>query len=1073
MPLIRRPSVCRSLTPSSGPLGCVARFVTLMIVVSGFSARVCAQSATATLSGTLTDQSDAVVPGVTVTVLHATTGLQRRAVTTGQGGFVFPLLPPGRYSLTAELQGFATLEVPEILLNVGDAIALSLRMTIAKVGETLTVTAEPPRLSTSATVGTVVDRQFVENIPLNGRSFQSLITLTPGVALAPSTTSTNAAGQFSVNGQRASANSFSVDGVSANFGAAPGNFANLQTSGALPGLTAFGTTQSLVSVDAMQEFRVQTSSYSAEYGRQSGGQISIVTRSGTNQLHGSAFDYLRNDVFDANDWFADRAAQPKPPERQNDFGGTFGGPVRIGGLYNGKDRTFFFFSYEGLRLRLPQFNLTNVPSLCLRGQGNCLSGQSPAPSGMLPILNGFPLPNGKDLGNGLAEFSAGYSDPSNLDATSIRIDDMVNKKLTLFARYNKAPSESLARRANIDLSVDTSRRLDTQTITVGATSSLTPKASNELRVNYSSNGAYFVDAIDNFGGATPPPRSALIPGQYDSGSAQGTVNLNFAGRTSASIPFIQVTGNNEVSSQRQFNITDNFSYSAGSHQLKFGVDYRHLTPVAGLSSYLLIATFSSEQQAIAATAGSASVSSTIRMYPVFLNFSAYGQDTWRISRRLTLDLGVRWDVNPAPSEANGRLPVAVNEINNLATMQLAPLGTKEWKTSYNNVAPRLGVAYQVSQAPRRETVVRGGVGLFFDTGNDQSAQNFNQGFPYASSQIVANVSYPLSPTQVAPAPLSIQAGITPPYNTFVAFDPGLRLPYTLQWNAALEQSLGISQALTISYVGAAGRRLLQFTQFNLRTINPSFTNLNLTRNTATSDYNALQAQFQRRLSRGLQALVSYTWSHALDDDSASNSFFVAQRGNAAFDIRHVFAAAATYDIPAPSNRPLARAILSHWSVDTSVRAQSALPVDLVARTQTNPADGSLTDSRPNVNPGVPFYLDDPTLPCGRRINAAAFSIPSAGQSGNLGRNALRGCAAWQVDMALHRTLPLKNSVSLQLRAEAFNIFNHPNFGTIQTTLTAANFGQPTNMLNRQLGGISQLYQIGGPRSFQFALKILF
>jgi len=338
---------------------------------------------------------------------------------------------------------------------------------------------------------------------------------------------------------------------------------------------------------------------------------------------------------------------------------------------------------------------------------------------------------------------------------------------------------------------------------------------------------------------------------------------------------------------------------------------------------------------------------------------------------------------------------------------------------------------------------------------------------------ISNVAYPLSATQLAPPALPSLSNPSPPYGTLSAFDPELKLPYTLQWNLAVEQSLGKNQVVTISYVGADGRRLLQQRQLSLTSINPSFTTVKLTANRATSDYDSLQAQFRRRLSRGLQVLASYTWSHALDEDSADNGTIVPVRGNAAFDLRHVFAAAVTYDIPAPSQGRVLEAILSRWSLDTTIHAQSAAPVDLIVSNIVNPADGTLVGRRPSVIAGIPLYIEDPSSPGRRRINRAAFLIPAAGQVGNLGRNVLRGLPSWQVDFAFRKEFRLTEKANLQFRAEAFNIFNHPNFGTIQTTLTAANFGQATNMLNRQLGGINQLYQFGGPRSFQFALKFLF
>ena len=1002
----------------------------------------------------------------------------RNVTTNDDGQFTVPLLPPGEYTVTFAREGFAQVQVNNVVLNVGDQKSLQSQLKIGDVKGEVVVTPDTALVDTNSTVGTLVDRQFVENVPLNGRSFQSLITLTPGIVVVPAGTA-NTGGQFSVNGQRASANAFAVDGVSANFAAQPGFSGGVSSGGNLPAMTTFGTTQSLVSVDALEEFQVQTSSYAAEYGRQPGGQISIATRSGTSDFHGSVFNYLRNDVFDASDWFANANRQPKPPMRQNDFGGTFGGPIFLPNIgdggplwYNGRDRTFFFFSYEGLRLRLPKFSLTNVPTLCLRGLGSCGAGQSAAPAGIQPILNAFPLPNGRDLGNGLAEFSSSYSDPSSLDATSIRIDHAIDKKLMLFVRYNLAPSESTTRRENINLSGLQFSRLNTQTVTAGVSALLTSRANNDFRFNYSSNAAHTLLAIDDFGGAVPLTRGVLIPIQYDSETAQAVVSLNLPGRTASSIPTLQVTGTDFVTSQRQFNVVDSFSYTLGSHQFKFGVDYRRLSPIFDVNSYNLQTNFTSQGQLQAAIAGNGFVFAVATTRPVFVNFSAYGQDVWKLSRRMTINVGIRWEVNPAPTEVNGLDQPAVTQIENLATMQLAPTGTRAWKTTYNNFAPRIGIAYLLSQEPGRETVLRGGFGVFYDTGNDQSWLNVT-GFPYNSSRSISNVGYPLSPSQVAPLPLPVQTGLTTPYPLFTVFDPNLKLPYTLQWNIAVERALGNSQTITASYVGAAGRRLLQRTQLNLSPINPAFTFVNLTRNRATSDYNALQVQFQRRLSKGLQALVSYTWSHALDDDSVSDSFILAQRGNAAFDVRHVFAGALTYDIPVPDDNTVAKAVLGGWSIDTIVRSQSALPLDLRARFGVDPATGSLVSVRPNVIDGVPLYVDDSSVPGGRRINRAAFSIPAIGGFGNLGRNQIRGLGSWQIDLALRREFNLTEKLRLQLRGEAFNVFNHPNFGTVQTNLNSPNFGQATGMLNRQLGGISQLYQIGGPRSFQFALKMIF
>src|SRR5262249_2252667 len=322
-----------------------SRYFATVFFVFTLNVALRAQSTNASLTGRVTDISNAVVVGATVIAIATDTNVRRETTTSSSGEFSLANLAPGPYRMEVEKEGFKKIVRPDVILHVQDVQELDFELEIGSVSETLTVAAGAPVVDTqSATVSTVVDRTFVENLPLNGRSFQTLIMLTPGVVVTP--TVFNDQGQFSVNGQRADANYFSVDGVSANFGAT-GYVPMMQTaSGALPALSASGGTNSLVSVDAMQEFRIQTSTFAPEFGRTPGGQISIVTRSGTNAFHGSAFEYFRNDALDARDWFVNANGLPKPEERQHDFGGVAGGP-----LVN--DKTFFFVSVEALRLHQP------------------------------------------------------------------------------------------------------------------------------------------------------------------------------------------------------------------------------------------------------------------------------------------------------------------------------------------------------------------------------------------------------------------------------------------------------------------------------------------------------------------------------------------------------------------------------------------------------------------------------------------------------------------------------------------------------------------------------------------------
>lgn len=1039
----------------------------LLVLISANLSVASAQSPTATLTGTVTDQNDAVIPGVNIEVISIAQGFHRSTVSDNEGAFIVPLLPAGNYTVKAEREGFSPTEARDVILNVNDRVALKIQLKVGNINsQTVDVLDTPALIDQSPAVGTTVDRQFVANLPLNGRSFQSLIALTPGVVLVPSS-SVNNVGQFSVNGQRANANYFTVDGVSANTGNGVGAVPGQATSGTLPGLTTFGGTNSMVSVEAMQEFQVQTSTYSAEYGRAPGGQISIVTRSGSNEFHGSFFDYVRNDKFDANDWFANRTRQARPPERQNDFGASLGGPVLLprfgeGGSqpwYDGRNRTFFFFSYEGLRLRTPKFALTNVPSVNLR--------QTAAP-GVQPLLQAFPLPNGRILANGFAEFSASYSDGQRLDSTSIRIDHTIGSRITLFARYNLAPSHGERRDGASNLSTIFDTDLRQEVFTAGATMMLSARTTNDLRLNFTRNEGRFAQRQDNFGGAIPVPREVVLPPQYapvDSNSS-GSATFFVPGMSVALFP--QTSINMSETTQRQFNINDTLSFTTGAHQWKFGMDYRRLTPILAPRAYILNLTFFSAAELMSGVVANGAVGAGIETRPIYHEFSAFARDSWRLTPRLTLDLGLRWDVNPAPGETTGNYPLAIVNADDPARIALAPRGTPLWETTFNNFAPRFGVAYRILEAPGREAVLRGGFGVFYDTGNSQGSAGFDR-YPFNPSSTRPNLVLPISLAQVAPPPFVV----APRYGGITTSDPNLKLPYTLHWNFAWEQSLGREQSLSTTYVGNAGRRLLVQRTLTLTAFNPNFSDLRLITNDASSDYHALQMQFQRRLSRGIQALVSYTWAKAIDVVSTDVVSNLLLRGPSDFDIRHNLTGAVTYDIPALKQDGVAGAILRQWSIDTRFNTQSALPLNIVSGIILDPSDGTQIARRANLIDGVPVYLDDPTVPGGRIVNRAAFSIPLPNQQGNLGRNVIRGLPAWQIDMALRRQFNLTERLNLQLRAEAFNIFNHPNFGTINNSLTSTTFGQATNMLGSQLTGLNPLYQIGGPRSMQFAVIVRF
>src|SRR5215470_1916444 len=1046
-------------------------FLVLLLLTS--AAR--AQSTGASITGRVSDPSHALIVDAKIDAIIAGTNVDYTTTTNRSGVYYLTNLPPNTYRIEIEKPGFKKLIKPEVVLHVQDALEIDFEMSLGDVSETVTVESGTNLVNTeSATVSTVIDHRFVDNIPLNGRTIQSLIQLTPGVVLTP--TSLGDQGQFSVNGQRTDANYFSVDGVSANFGVT-GFFPLIQTAGgALPALSASGGTNSLVSVDAMEEFRIQTSSFAPEFGRTPGGQISIATRSGTNAFHGTLFEYFRNDVLDASDWFVNFNGLAKPQEHQNDFGGVVGGPIL-------KDKTFFFFSYEGLRLRQPVTQQTVVPDAASR---------QAAPATMQPFLNAYPVANGPAAGPGLAQFNASYSNPSSLDAYSIRVDHVINSKLTLFARYNYSPSDLDQRGAPFTSTALSTRDLDDSTVhtfTVGLTQLIKPGISNEVRANYSNQSLGTEFDLDDFGGAVRPADSLLFPSGFTSNNSAFLVLINGAGEWGQ--------GKAAIDEQRQINLIDNLSWTKASHQLKFGVDYRWLSPFTSPFSYRTFAQFSGVTTApggaLSGTAAFAQPASFQATTLLSQNFSFYGQDTWKITPRLTVTYGLRWDINPPIRGKNSASdPYTVTGLNDPPTIALAPRGTLFYNTTYGNVAPRVGVAYQLTQSAKWATVLRGGFGIFYDLGSGSLAGE-SSFFPHSATNTLkpsstpcpsgtTGICLPLTASDAAPPPITTN----PPANTMLVADPHLKLPRTHQWNVALEQSLGNSQSLSLTYVGAIGRDLLRIT--NLFHVNQNFLFIELTDNTATSDYHALQLKFQRRLSRGLQGLASYSFSHSIDiasTDSTANEFNTpgavaspnVDRGNSDFDIRHSFTAGITYDLPTLGSQKFVQSAFGGWSVDTFILARSAPPVDVVGAPSF--VTGVALAPRPNVNPGVPLELFGSQYPGGKIFNKAAFSSAPAGKQGNFGRNVLRGFGATQADIGLQKQFHFTENLGLRFRTEFFNIFNHPNFGSPVNTLTSPLFGRSTQTLASSLGsggpngGFNPLYQIGGPRSIQLALKLQF
>lgn len=1042
-------------------------------------------AALSTLSGRVADPAGLAVQGAQVSATHEDSRLVRRQLTSPEGRYVFAEMPPGRYRVEVSAEGFRTAVRTSVFLHVAGRVVEDFTLTLGERSERVEVAGQASLIERdSAVVETLVERQFVQNLPLNGRSFQSLLELTPGVVIARATISNP--GQISINGQRTNANYFMVDGVAANVAASFTASYYQQAAGTLPGLTALGGTNGLVTVDALEEFRVQTSTYAPEYGRMPGGQISLVTRSGNNLYTGALFNYFRNEKLDANDWFNNARGLRRQALRQNQFGGVFGGPVWLPRLYNGRDRTFFFVSYEGQRLVQPQDSVVNVivPSLEARQR---------ATGAIASVLRAFPEPNSPALPGDpplFGRYIDALSFPSRFDAVSARLDHRFGPNLNTFVRWNRSPSSFrqfvFANQANAFES-------NLTTVTGGLTWSRGPSQVNDLRWNWSASDGEFNFEGREIGGAVLPPPDILFPPGY--GNERISVNLNLWNRGGLTTSLTQ--GRSLGNQQRQINLVDTFSWVRGAHQVKFGVDWRRLAPVAAARERGISYVFDGVERALTGLVNIQIQALAPRSTFYVHSFSSFLQDVWRIHRRLSLTLGARYELNPPPS--GERLPYSFTQVDDLLTTTLAPPGVRQWDTAYTNIAPRLGLAYQASQ--RLDLVVRTGFGVFYDTGLGQALRGFSS-FPYNATRILNNVAFPVNPAQ-----LDVPFNVNPPYSAqFHVFPRNFRLPYTMQYNFSVEKGLGRAQTISVSYVGSGARQLLRTETVRNIPPNqpqglPTLTFLNpslfaspgafvaITRNAANSNYNALQAQFQRRMEKGLAVLASYTWAKSLDNASDESSYFLPGNvpvetifagrnwGPSDFDIRQTLTGAVSWELPR-AGEGLLGALTRGWGLDSFVRFRSATPLTPI--TQVFDAINFIgAQRRLDLVGGVPLYLSDSNVAGGKRLNPAAFAVPAPGRQGSLGRNAIRAFGAQQFDFSLRREFPLAERARMEFRGEMFNAFNHPNFSDFDASYGFALFGTSQSMLNRGLGrggtqgGLNPLYQIGGPRSVQLSLRFKF
>jgi len=966
--------------------------------------------------GQIEDPSSAAVSGVAVTVVNEDTGFRHAALSSAEGSYCAAPLGPGLYKVTVRKEGFRAMIRFHVRVEGPQPARADFQLSLGSVLETITVEDSVSRRpEEDAAVITALGREDLEKLPLDGRGVLGLVELAPGVDVVPATR--GEAGQFVADGQRPNTNYFTVDGISANHGVSAGGLPAQATGGALPVLSAFGSLDSLIPVESVEGFEIRSSTAASRFGRLPGASIAITSRAGTGEFHGSAAYTFRNEDMAANDWIANRAGESRAAARESNLNATLGGPVW-------RNRTFFFAGYQRVSLLQPYIWLEPVPSLEARAS---------APDWAQPALALFPEPDGPALGKGLAQWSGRDSRPGGLQTGNARIDQVVTQRLALFARYSDSPSFTQFGSTQVN-------HLDFRSWsgTVGLNVRLASETTLDFRVNESATTAHSV-----WSGATGcelQPLAILLLPSAPSCDALVRFEINGVGQV--------ISGREGDRWQRQLQAVESVSWKRGSHVVQAGGDFLRIAPSRrdANGSLSLIA------DSLTALDDSNSFwrahSPPLTQSTVVDEVSVWLQDKWRVAPRLTLIGGLRWEYSPPPATPASGLDFLEPQTGTIMG-EVRPL----WLKPYGHLAPRLGLAYSLGNGGR--TVIRAGAGLYFDSSLSIATDEINGG--------------PLS--------LEFRSARNGLFSTVLnyGFMPDLHLPEVGQWNASIERSLGARDSVSVGYTGSAGWRLIRREIGGLGTTPTSWEAL--TTNHGRSHYHALVAQYRRRVTQGLGALVSYSWSHALDNASSDSFLFWAgpgsglagDRGSSDFDLRHSLSASLDYALPG---------VAKGWSLAGTWRARSGFPLTVLDSEQYA-GIAFVNAFRPNLAPGVPVWIADPSAPGGQILNPAAFAATKPGQQGNLGRNAIAGFGMWQVDLSLHREFRLADRRALELRFEAFNALNHANFADPVRYLNSPYFGQSTSMLNLMLGtgspgsGLSPLLQNGGPRSAEAVVRLRF
>ena len=1056
----------------------------------------------ASVQGVVTDSSGASVPSAKISVRNVRTGLQQVVETNAQGFYSVPFLVPGVYEVAAAAQGFSPQTRTNLQLDVNMTARADFALAVGGVAETVEVSASAALLNTeTTTVGQVIDNRRIVELPLNGRNYLELAQLTTGVVPGRGSRSGDK-GNFSALGARTYQTNILLDGVDNN----------TRASGGQLGFEAQNVTPS---VDAVQEFKVVTNNNSAEYGFRMGATVLVQTKSGTNDLHGSAYEFFRNDKLDATNFFANRAGAEKPIFKRNQFGGTAGGRIR-------RDRTFFFASAEGTRLRRGESSTSTVPTAARRAgiftdsealplfdpattrTEGTRTVRSPFPGNVVPttafdptgkaVVDLYPLPNLPGATNNFFYSGTASTGTNQYDG---RLDHSFTDNSRVFFRFSRRDFDDVDP-GPLPLPADgglwTTTGLTSNSYVANWSAVVSPSASNEVRFGYTgTNSILDIPWTENYSARLG------IKGLVDLGddNARGLTRFTPTGYAEIGARSSWPNRNN----LRLLHLTEHFTKVYGRHVLKAGAEYR------GERIFRHAARFARGQMAfnrsfsedpnnrggtgdgvadlLLGLASGGTLGNQNGETAVARNYSLFFQDDWKLSNRLNLNLGLRWDRFGPPSFKDSAVSRFMIDFVNRTYTIVKPQDEGDCGCEHdnNNIAPRIGVAFQAT----RKTVVRSGFGLFYGQpdaiSHDGDARFAHQ--PPDFSEFTFPTDRLFQPALIVRQ--GFPAGLLPA--TTVQSNVGIKtatpyMPsqYTSQWFFDVQRELPLNTVLTVSYIGTGSKHMVWTRNLNQpltpgaaaiqqRRPYPFFGGITLRDPGASASYNALTVKAEKRFSQGLSFLLSYTWSHAIDDGAGTlndgagsfrdNYNISLDRGNSQYDLRHNFIASFVYDLPFGRARalganwhPVVNALLGGWQLGGILFLRSGEPF-------------SVTVSGDVANMGATNYADrlrNGNLPASERsidrwFDTSAFAVPTQYTIGNGGRGILYGPGSVSMDGKVGKNWMVTERLRLEYRLEMFNFTNTPNFGT------------PNGVLNNQQ--VARITSAADPRRVQMGMKLIF